>query len=231
MAMPQWDIRRLNKLKLRNPWFSSSQVDVDSQVLNSNSNDSFALFGYVPRRGNPTDDEAYVNKFIIAFKEKEPDAVAAAVTLITEALAHENFRISEGYSPQYLIAAPSSKAGLGSPAANTLISMITAQKTPPVQVKAKQLVLRSKYYFQRHTALDTPSHQEKKEIEDHLATIQIVTDIDAPEDDEYILRLLIIDDVYTRGNTFAACKELMLDADSRSSIGGLFIAKTWARNS
>jgi hypothetical protein len=51
-------------------------------------------------------------------------------------------------------------------------------------------------------------------------------------------RVILFDDVYTRGETFSACRKLLQVAMTESASGyegtpyvsGFFIAKTWARN-
>jgi hypothetical protein len=51
-------------------------------------------------------------------------------------------------------------------------------------------------------------------------------------------RVILFDDVYTRGETFAACRELLQDSlsegtddvDATPPVSGFFIAKTWARD-
>jgi hypothetical protein len=97
----------------------------------------------------------------------------------------------------------------------------------------------------RFSALQTPSHQQKKTAADHLASIQVVQSVNDSNLADKLWsvdpagpRVILFDDVYTRGETFSACRKLLQAAMTESASGyeatpyvsGFFIAKTWARN-
>ena len=242
--MNDWDLPRLRSLRLKEPYFTSSSWDEAMHSFSEGGHDCFSLFGYIPVRGIQNDDERYVNRLVLDLKEAKASAVAAVATLVKEVFLSEPFWIDQGFRG-YAVAAPSSKVGIGSPGINQLLRKISHPF--PVSQSERMLGLTlSPWELNRITALQTPSHQQKKTAEDHLATIEAVTKFSPPLTETDNLwapdsngpRVIVFDDVYTRGATFSACSKLLADEwidatygyDSRPSIAGFFVAKTWARN-
>lgn len=240
-----WDLKRLERLTLKDPWFTSPHADGAGAGTTEwdtpgpdGSEDCFALFGYIPVRFAQSDDDKYVNRLVLDFKEGKPAAIAAVAVLA----ATHIFRLDSGTftsedilkMPGFLpygtaIAIPSSKVSVGSVGINQLVNTLTSSHAhlinQPMAVVAGDEVLR------RHTALETPSHKVKKTMSEHLQTIRLekkagVRLAQPPMTDRYV----IFDDVYTRGETFGACKALIRKAHPRAQVRGFFVARTWAKN-
>ena len=245
--MSTWDLPRLRSLRLREPGFKSSCHELRSwePIFFPPESDCYALFGYIPVRGIQNDDERYVNRLVIDFKEGKASAIAAIATLAKEIITTDLFWSDDKGFPGYALAAPSSKVGIGSLGVNQLLDKIARPFPSSTGVRALSLT-RSPHELMRTTALQTPSHQQKKSIEDHLGTIELVSELRPPyaetenlwAPDGHGPRVIVFDDVYTRGATFAACKRVIQDEwidatygyDSIPNIAGFFVAKTWARN-
>ena len=200
-ARMQWDLERLRTLQLKHPYFKSPVCDPDQLW------DCFALFGYIPRIGWRDEDEAYVQKLIIAFKENEPAAVTAIATLVAEEMLGEDDEDQIWH--RSILVAPSSTTGVGKPSLNLLATVLE---------------------LTRHTALITPSHRERKNIDDHLATIKLEAKNEETGPIALSDEIVVIDDVYTKGATFSACKKIILDIEPEAEVLGFFLAKTWERN-
>jgi hypothetical protein len=241
--MGSWDLPRLRSLRLREPGFQSPGRGLrDPEVaFFPPESDCYALFGYIPVRGIQNDDEQYVNRLVLDFKEAKAPAVSAIATLVQESFESEPFWLDRTSFSGYAVAAPSSKEGVGSEGVNQLLQKITQ---PFRAMKSEKLTL-CPLKLDRFSSLPTPSHVQKKTAADHIASIQVVqSSIDPHLADQLRSvdpagpRIVLFDDVYTRGETFAACRELlhqaMLDRlsgyEPSPYIAGFFIAKTWARN-
>lgn len=244
--MTTWDLNRLRSLRLREPFFVSSSWDEAGRSFSPGGDDCFSLFGYIPVRGIQNDDERYVNRLVLDFKEAKADAVATVAQLVSEVLREEPLWLEPHSFRGYAVAAPSSKAGIGSAGINQLLTKVAHRFSGHPRDRSNHLTL-SPFKLQRFKALDTPSHQQKKTVDDHLATIRVVWDhVDDGKSkadklrsvDPQGPRVIVFDDVYTRGATFAACNELIRHwcvdnstvFDGYPSVSGFFIAKTWAKN-
>jgi|688.fasta_scaffold324860_2 hypothetical protein len=250
--MTTWDLNRLRSLRLREPFFVSSSWDEAGRSFSPGGDDCFSLFGYIPVRGIQSDDERYVNRLVLDFKEAKADAVATVAQLVAEVLREEPLWLEPHSFRGYAVAAPSSKAGIGSAGINQLLAKVAHSFPRHPSARTNNLTL-SPFKLHRFKALDTPSHQQKKTVDDHLATIRVISDLfgkdatsePAPHSADNLWsvdptgpRVIVFDDVYTRGETFAACRQLieqgLVDAssgyESWPSVSGFFIAKTWAKN-
>jgi len=241
--MTTWDLSRLRSLRLREPGFQSSSRDAfdPRATFYSADADCYAMFGYIPIKGIQNDDERYVNRLVLDFKEAEAPAISTIATLVEESFASEPFWLDRTSFRGYAIAAPSSKQGPGSQGVNQLLRKIAQ---PFGGVRREKLTL-CPFLLDRFSALQTPSHQQKKTAADHLASIQVVQSVkDSNLADKLWSvdpagpRVILFDDVYTRGETFSACRKLLQAAMTESASGyeatpyvsGFFIAKTWARD-
>jgi predicted amidophosphoribosyltransferase len=241
--MSTWDLPRLRSLRLREPGFHSSSRDAFDPRASFYPVDAdcFAMFGYIPVRGIQNDDERYVNRLVLDFKEAEPSAISTIATLVQESFAEEPFWQDRTSFRGYAVAVPSSKEGVGSQGINQLLRKIAQPYGGP---RREKLTL-CPFLLDRFSALQTPSHQQKKSAADHLASIQVVQSVkDSNLADKLWSvdpagpRVILFDDVYTRGETFSACRKLIQAAMTESASGyeatpyvsGFFIAKTWAKN-
>lgn len=246
MTGTTWDLTRLERLTLSHPWFTSPHSDgVDTEPTDwdtsgpDGSEDCFALFGYIPVRFAQSDDERYVNRLVLDFKEGNPVAIATVAGIAATKIFNldpgthitEEILDMPGFLPYgAAIAVPSSKIGVGSTGINLLIETLTSPHGLPRWEKVNAVVAGDEI-FRRHTALETPSHKVKKVMSDHLQTIRLekktgVRLMKPSMTDRYV----IFDDVYTRGETFGACKALIREAHPRAKVRGFFVARTWARN-
>jgi hypothetical protein len=242
--MATWDLPRLRALRLQEPGFRSSSLggsNPESPFYPAEA-DCYAMFGYIPTRGVQNDDERYVNRLVLDFKEAEAPAIAAIATLVHESFESEPFWLDRTSFRGYATAVPSSKEGVGSQGINQLLRKITLKYDG---MRTDKLTL-CPFVLDRHSALNTPSHQQKKTAADHLASIQVLQSVQDPNlaatlwtTDPNGPRVILFDDVYTRGETFAACRKLIHnalsketdDADAAPHVSGFFVAKTWAKNS
>lgn len=213
----QWDLERLRTLQLKHPYFKSPVCDPDQLW------DCFALFGYIPRIGWRDEDEAYVQKLIIAFKENEPAAVTAIATLVAEEMLGEDDEDQIWH--RSILVAPSSTTGVGKPSLNLLATVLER-----IRLQQGIVVKENTHDLTRHTALITPSHRERKNIDDHLATIKLEARNEEAGPITLSDEIVVIDDVYTKGATFSACKKIILDIEPEAEVLGFFLAKTWERN-
>lgn len=241
--MSTWDLPRLRALRLKEPSFNSSSRDnFDTHVaFYPPDSDCYALFGYIPVRGIQNEDERYVNRLVLDFKEAKVAAVSAIATLVQEAFESEPFWLERTGFRGYAVAAPSSKVGSGSEGVNQMLQRIAQ----PFHSKRSEDLTLCPFSLYRVSALQTPSHQQKKSAADHLETIEVTQSSTDPlladklwSIDPAGPRVIVFDDVYTRGETYSACRELLENYMTEHSSGyeatpyvaGFFIARTWARN-
>lgn len=241
--MAVWDLPRLRSLRLREPGFRSSSlegINPEAPFYPADA-DCYAMFGYIPVRGIQNDDERYVNRLVLDFKEAEAPAISAIATLVQESFESEPFWLDRTSFRGYAVAAPSSKEGVGSQGVNQLLRKVTQK----FDVTRTEKLTLCPFLLDRSTALETPSHKQKKTAADHLASMQVLQSVKDPNLAETLWsidpdgpRVILFDDVYTRGETFAACRELLQDSlsegtddvDAMPHVSGFFIAKTWARD-
>jgi hypothetical protein len=225
------------------PYADQAGLNPDRSTITVNGDeDCFALFGYIPVRFANSDDEQYVNRLVLDFKEAKAPAVDAVINLATQHLFELDVStvvvdvedlLGIGAEVFYgtAIAAPSSKVGAGSPAINQLINALTSPHRKDPHYPDVKFILAGDEVLLRHTALETPSHKQKKSMSDHLQTIRLEKKAGIrlehpPRTDRYV----IFDDVYTRGETFGACKALIRAAHPGAEVRGFFVAHTWAQN-
>ena len=213
----EWELDRLRNLRLKQPYFKSPVCEADQEW------DCFALFGYIPRIGWKSDDDAYVQKLIIAFKENMPSAVKAIATLVAEEMLGEHGEDQMWH--RSILVAPSSGTGVGKPSLNLLATVLER-----IRLQQGIVVKENTHNFTRHTALVTPSHRERKDVDDHLATIRFEPKSNVTSRITLSDEIVVIDDVYTKGATFSACKKLILEIEPEAEVLGFFLAKTWERN-
>ncbi len=243
-----WDLTRLCGLLRDFPWFRTANADPDGPTF-----DGFALFNYTPwyiARGN--DDLRYVSSLVLDFKKNEPPARAAVGSLVVSSLTQliesnlwKGHLIAERGTPEgdkwslakgaadgggwfgrELVVIPGSSAGIGKPSTDAfaaeLASVLLKDLDPDHPFSL------SRYTLERHTA-QTPSRIEKKSIEDHLRTIRLnLPSEKTTESDRQPVprRWMLLDDVYTRGATYGACKQLIRERQPAADIMGLFVGIT-----
>jgi predicted amidophosphoribosyltransferase len=164
-----------------------------------------------------------VQKLIIAFKENEPAAVKAIATLVAEEMLGEDD--DDQMWHRSILVAPSSTTGVGKPSLNLLATVLER-----IRLQQGIVVKENTHNLTRHTALITPSHRERKNIDDHLATIKLEAKNEETGPITLSDEIVVIDDVYTKGATFSACKKIILDVEPEAEVLGFFLAKTWERN-
>lgn len=131
-----------------------------------------------------------------------------------------------------MIVIPGSTAGIGKAPSNGLAGELAHVGvigfSDPDDDPLLEPFEKSGYALERHTS-QTPSHVGKKSIQDHLQTIRLIP----PEGtavkskfSETPHRYMLIDDVYTRGATYGACKQLIRQRHSAADVIGLFVGIT-----
>jgi hypothetical protein len=239
-----WDIERLNSLLRDFPWFRTVHADEQGPRY-----DGFALFNYEKTelaRGNP--DQEYINSLIFAFKDDSAAAVEVVSAIAKSALeelvqgswkshalpaptdlggekwAHtagdrEGMR-GAGWFGRELVAIPGHRAGVGKPGTDRLAqhleSVLAALLDPdhPFTYSATTTL-------ERYISLPEASRIKRKSIPEHLRTIRVNATAGTGQE-----RFVLMDDVYTTGATFEACKQLLRHKVPSADVIGLFLAIT-----
>ena len=232
-APTQWDLARLRTLTRDHPWFRTAHADESGPRF-----DGFALFNYTPwHLARERDDLKYVSSLILDFKKNDTSAVAAVCNLaratLTDLISTGIWkgRRLEGYASdgyewfgRDLIVAPSSAVGVGNIQTNTLAASL--ESLFEEDLDPDHPFNHSGYCLERHTA-QGPSHLNKKTVDEHLGTIRIVPNATCkPWCGHTLPRYMVLDDVYTRGATFGACKKLLRDQSPTADVMGFFVSVT-----
>ena len=237
-----WDLDRLRSLTRDFPWLRTASADAHGPRF-----DGFALFNYTPvnvARGN--NDLQYINSLIIEFKKNDPAARAAVIAVAKPAIEQliwsglwksreiplpsthegEKWALTADWFVRDLIVIPGHTAGVGKPATNDLASNLGKVLFDYLDPD-HPFYYPSEFVLDRHTA-QAPSHIEKKSVQDHLRTISLRTiKLGAvAEKGSASGRYMLLDDVYTRGATFGACKQLLVEQNPSSDVMGFFVAVT-----
>jgi hypothetical protein len=123
-----------------------------------------------------------------------------------------------------LIVAPSSAVGVGNRQTNTLATSL--ENVLEHHLDPDHPFGHSGYSLERHTA-QGPSHLIKKTVADHLGTIRIVANSTCKQGCQHSeSKYMVLDDVYTRGATFGACKKLLRDRNPAVDVMGFFVGVT-----
>ena len=234
MSVPtQWDLARLRTLIRDHPWFRTAHAEESGPRF-----DGFALFNYTPwHLARERDDLKYVSSLILDFKKNDTSAVAAVCNLARATLTDLILtgvwkgKPLAGYASdgsewfgRELIVAPSSAVGVGNRQTNTLATSL--ENVLEHHLDPDHPFGHSGYSLERHTA-QGPSHLIKKTVADHLGTIRIVANSTCKQGCQHSeSKYMVLDDVYTRGATFGACKKLLRDRNPAVDVMGFFVGVT-----
>jgi|GEM_PF-2838128 len=131
-----------------------------------------------------------------------------------------------------MIVIPGSTAGIGKAPSSGLAGELRLVGVTGFSDPEEDPVLepfeKSGYALERHTS-QTPSHIGKKSIQDHLQTVRLIPPEGTAVKVKFSAtshRYMLIDDVYTRGATYGACKQLIRQRHSAADVIGLFVGIT-----
>ena len=226
------------------PWFRTAHADDRGPRY-----DGFALFNYVKAelaRGNP--DQQYVNSLIYAFKDNNDAAVEVVSAIAKSALeelilgawksqrlpaptdlggdkwahtaAYEDGYADAGWFDRELIAIPGHRAGVGKSATDRLaqhLDSVLEELLDPDH----PFTYSATTTLERYISLPEASRIKRKSILEHLRTIRVNSTAGTEQE-----RFVLMDDVYTTGATFAACKQLLRQKRASADVIGLFLAIT-----
>jgi predicted amidophosphoribosyltransferase len=139
---------------------------------------------------------------IQAFKKGDIYAIAVARHLLLHAVVQQQPTLARAGSSWLVVAAPGHAPGSGSPLESLCAGLSAAV---PWLAYRPGLISRRRWIRQSSASLHRPT------IEEHIETLEC-----APAAAHK--RILIIDDVYTRGNTTAACREMLFEAKATSIL-------------
>lgn len=171
--------------------------------------DLLALIKYIPGSRNP----AY--KLVLDFKQNQPHALKKVRSLAIETL--RGYQGLEKFCRGYLVSLPSHSAGSINEPCEYLCAEL-AKAYPRQLVHLKQALRRSTAVRKSATA----PHGLRPTYDSHLASIQYIyrKQIDSNE------RIIMVDDVFTRGATSSACRDILMRDTGCTDVLGLFVART-----
>lgn len=177
---------------------------------------NMTLLDYIPQRSRNRND---VTRFIIAMKEGKTDALELAYELLADAIAsHEEYLKREARC-RYIVSIPSHQKNRPNQACETLCSRLEQDFTWLTHLPGAL----QRIATVPKAAFAAPGRRPT--YEDHLRTIRYVG---LPRN----LRgkgVIMLDDVYTRGDTSNACRAILKESARPKLVIGIFIGRTvWA---
>ncbi|HEU5375281.1 MAG TPA: hypothetical protein VFV38_07570 [Ktedonobacteraceae bacterium] len=170
---------------------------------------SLTLIKYPPKRKGIT--PAY--QFVIHFKNNNSWALRKARDLVLEVLNYDDV---EEFRRGYLVTIPGHEAGsINRPCEYLCAEM--AKAYPRQLVHLRQALQRTITVAKSATAY----YGQRPTYTDHFRSIRYAgPQLDSNE------RIIMVDDVLTRGETSRACRDILRKATGCTDVQGLFVART-----
>lgn len=173
--------------------------------------DDFYVLSYPPvRRGDA------VTSFVLDFKENKSGATAIALDIMVEQLENTQSELRDKRQCRYIVCIPGHEKGFGSIAGDSMCRDLSARY--PWLVFLEGALERTKTVPKAARA----KRGERTNYEKHVETIRF-NDSALRKSDEGII---MFDDVYTKGDTSRACRDIIRRATKCSSVTGLFLSRT-----
>jgi predicted amidophosphoribosyltransferase len=125
-----------------------------------------------------------------------------------------------GWFGRELVAVPGHRAGVGKPGTDRLaqhLESVLAELLDPDH----PFTYSATTTLERYISLPEASRIKRKSLPEHLRTIRVNATAGTGQE-----RFVLMDDVYTTGATFEACKQLLRQKKTSADVIGLFLAIT-----
>jgi hypothetical protein len=197
----------------------SYNLDLIKQALVEKWQDgeNFYLLPYPSRRSgrgvnNPVTD------FVLAFKNRVPDAVALALQIVTSSIARIESTLRDNLGCRYVVCIPGHRKGFANPAAEALWHSLSLQRKwfafLPHALERTETVPKAAYARARGEPAPT--------YDDHIRTIKYNESALRKADGNFIM----FDDVLTTSDTSQACRDIIKKATKCKRVIGVFLART-----
>lgn len=190
---------------------SYSQEELNARLLLERQQRDFFIFRYAPVSSEEAND---ATRLILDFKENRDEAVALGVQIVTEVLTEreEFFRGEE--DEVYLVVIPSHSAGRPNVAGERLCSKVAGQ------VRWVHYVPHALRRVTTVTKSATAPPGQRPGYLEHKRSIIYSGPTSLGK------RVIMFDDVYTRGDTASACRDILRENAGCQVVFGLFLGRT-----
>jgi hypothetical protein len=139
---------------------------------------------------------------------------------------HEGIPPGQGWHDRMLMAVPGHLRGIGKPATKAFADAICSMPWYPA-VELGDPPHFAQQSLQRHTEQERSTVQ-RQSMAQHLETMRLIDDPkpDSAHHHDGALKFMLVDDVYTTGATYGACKHLVRERYPAADIMGMFVAIT-----
>lgn len=176
---------------------------------------NFALLRYLPKRSGDANESTYL---LLDFKEGNPIALEKVRHLAIQAFRESESSLSS-YSYRYLVALPTHEKNQPNESCEFICSALAAEFPGVISLRG---ALRREVTVPKSA---TASPGERPDYWSHLSTIKYVGP--SPLSPNSII--IMVDDVYTQGETSRACRDILKPATHCKDVLGFFIGRTTRR--
>jgi hypothetical protein len=191
---------------------SYNLVSVKKYLLSQWEEDNYFILKYFPYHSEQRNDATY---FILDFKERDPKAIADASNFFISAINDNEEILKNKYHCKYVMSIPSHDAQNTKSPCEDVCATISENTwlihVPNGLVRTQDVAKSAR----------SPGSQRPNKAA-HLKSISYNGQIKKDGD----FGILMIDDVFTLGNTSSACREIILTKSKCQKVVGIFLGRT-----
>ena len=175
--------------------------------------DDYYLLKYFPWKSGMHNDATY---FILDFKENNTKAVNDAINLFIRMFKNMTHLLRDIYRCKYIVSIPSHAAGKSNTPCERVCATLAEEYTWLAYIPDTLIRIEGVAKSARSSSSKRPTS------EDHLRTIKY----NGPKLKASDCSFIMIDDVFTLGQTSSACREIIIKSTNCRKVVGIFLGRT-----